>query len=496
MENLIFGILTVLICTIAYSFAFKLQRKEKYDLGIILLMLCGLLLRFYTASDLFLHAWDERYHALVAKNLMRHPLLPTLYDDPILAYDYKSWISNHVWLHKQPFSLWTIAGSMQIFGVNEIALRLPSIILTTIGIWLTYSIGRFFFNTRIAFLAAFFYSISGLITEMAAGRDAVDHVDVFFLFFIQLAIFFSIQFIRKEKTIFNILTGITIGLAILSKWLPALIVLPIWLLIVYDSGKYSFRSLLFQFAIVLAYSIIVFLPWQIYIHHTFPLEASWEAAFNFRHLSEVIEGRTGPFYFFLDKMRINYGELIYLPFIWFIWLSFRNIKNYKRLALSVWILVPLIFFSSVQTKMQNYILFIAPALFLITAGFYYEVLKYRAEHKYKWIFSLILILLIALPVRYTIERTKAFENRDRNTQWAQDLRDLNDKMIGKAVIFNYDRPIEAMFYTDMIAYNSLPEKNVVDNIIEKGYTVIINNKDKIPEDILSVPGVIIIDISE
>jgi len=38
------------------------------------LILCGFILRFYTASDLFLHSWDECYHALVAKNLIQHPL--------------------------------------------------------------------------------------------------------------------------------------------------------------------------------------------------------------------------------------------------------------------------------------------------------------------------------------------------------------------------------------------------------------------------------------
>lgn len=79
---------------------------------------------------------------------MNHPLKPTLYDNPILPYDYRNWVGNHVWVHKQPLPLWIMSASMWLFGVNEIALRLPSIILTTIGIWLSFIIGRYFFNKK------------------------------------------------------------------------------------------------------------------------------------------------------------------------------------------------------------------------------------------------------------------------------------------------------------------------------------------------------------
>ncbi len=50
-----------------------------------------------------LHDWDERYHALVAKNMIEQPFKPMLYKNPVLPYDYKDWdlksylacISNH-----------------------------------------------------------------------------------------------------------------------------------------------------------------------------------------------------------------------------------------------------------------------------------------------------------------------------------------------------------------------------------------------------------------
>ncbi|HDS07683.1 MAG TPA: phospholipid carrier-dependent glycosyltransferase, partial [Bacteroides sp.] len=262
MENMFLGMLIVLVCLAGYLFAFRLFGRNRIRSALILLMGCGMLLRVYTASDPFLHKWDERYHALVAKNLMQHPLKPTLYDTPLLEYDYMNWGGGHVWLHKQPLPLWTMAASMSLFGTSEFALRLPSILLTTLGIWITFAIGRILFNRRTGFIAAFLYSIHGLIIELAAGRVATDHVDVYFLFFIQLAILFAILFAGNKNIWMNILCGISMGLAVLSKWLPALIVIPIWLLMVVDSGRFTLREILMYFSLLCIVAVAVFLPWQ------------------------------------------------------------------------------------------------------------------------------------------------------------------------------------------------------------------------------------------
>ncbi|MBP7399885.1 MAG: hypothetical protein KA954_09890, partial [Chitinophagales bacterium] len=64
----------------------------------------------------YLHDWDERFHALVAKNMMTHPFTPMLRANPVLPYDETSWTDGHIWLHKQPLFLWQMALSMKIFG--------------------------------------------------------------------------------------------------------------------------------------------------------------------------------------------------------------------------------------------------------------------------------------------------------------------------------------------------------------------------------------------
>lgn len=476
MNNQVFGVLVIAFCVFLYWIAWKKQVENKMTIAVVLLLLGGLALRIFTSLDFYLHPWDERYHALVAKNLMHHPLIPTLYDNPILSYDYKNWIANHVWLHKQPLALWSIALSFKIFGVNVIALRLPAIILSTLGILIVYKIGRMMFSQRVGFIAAFLFSIHGLIIELSAGRVATDSVDISFLFFIELAVYFALLFAKTGKVKFNILTALSVGAAIMSKYLPALIVLPIWLLFVIQYKQVSLKKSILQFLLLVSIILVIVLPWQIYIHQAFPQEALWESNYNLRHFTEIIEEQTGGWFYHFSRMRILFGEIIYLPLIWLIYKSIKSKRNLIRWSLLVWILIPVIFFSLAKTKMQGYILFTAPALFILTALFWDYLYRFKNLIKYKWLNYIILILLIGLPVRYSFERIKPFDLTSRSPVWAEELIKLNQiPHSSKSVIFNISRPVETMFYTDFIAYDFLPDVKEIREIKEKGYDIFIAN---------------------
>src|SRR5215203_2721773 len=104
-------------------------------------MLTGLLFRAAMIwIDPFLHHWDEHFHALVAKNMIQHPLRPMLITDPVIPYKISNWVSNHIWVHKQPLFLWQMALSIHLLGFTEIAVRMPSLIMTSLSILLTYRI--------------------------------------------------------------------------------------------------------------------------------------------------------------------------------------------------------------------------------------------------------------------------------------------------------------------------------------------------------------------
>lgn len=480
MQEQLFGIITICFCGLVFWLAYKKTQSHQFFVSIVLLIIGGLILRLFVSADFFLHPWDERFHALVAKNLINHPLSPTLYDNPILPFDYKNWSENHIWVHKQPLPLWSISFSLWTFGINEIALRLPSILLTTIGILLTFQIGKNLYNKKVGFIAAFLYSIHGLIIEVTGGRAATDHIDVFFLFFIELAVLFAINFAQNRKILYNILCGISIGLAILSKWLPALIVLPIWLLLVIYFKKHSIKQVVLHFTILCLTILIISLPWQIYIHYTFPDESNWESSFNIKHITEALEGHGGSFFYHFNKMRMIFGEIIYIPIIWFCYKTIKRRNDLKKWSLAIWILIPYMFFSLAKTKMQCYTLFTAPAIFIITALFWHYLYTYRNQFKYKWLSYIVLFLLIVLPLRYSFERIKPLlRYNTRNPQWTEDIKQLNKiDNSTKKIIFNTESPIEIMFYTDFIAYKNIPDSETLNDLLLKGYKIYIcDNKN-------------------
>ncbi|MDD3741151.1 MAG: glycosyltransferase family 39 protein [Bacteroidales bacterium] len=486
------GNLVMLVTTIvSLGLSILFLRKSKHSLSLLLLIFAGLILRITISSDQYLHPHDEKYHALVAKNLIDHPLKPTLYENPIHKIDYTDWSCNHIWLHKQPLPLWCMAVSIYILGNNEFAVRTPSIILSCIAIWLIYQISLFFFKgkseRKTAWIAALLMTINGLVLELTGGRIATDHYDIFFMFFILAGIYFSAKHVISGKRIYSLLIGLSIGLAILTKWLPALIVIPIWLMIAFDSKKFSKSEIILNLLVITAIATAVFLPWQLYIYSHFPTEASYTASYNIKHFTEVLDNQTGEFWFYLARMGTNYGELIFLPLIFILIRYFKNKKDFKLFSLIIWIFIPLIFFSIAKTKMQAYILFIAPALFIISAWFVTYLTDKAIDGKHKFIDFALAILIIVLPIRYSIERIKPFSAENKNPDWVQTLKKLNNSKLPKnTLLFNHPYPIEAMFYLDCTAYSSLPPTDSLSKYYSEGYNIIIYNQTNVPEEILNV----------
>ncbi len=472
MENRIYGIITIAIVVIIYSCAYKRYLNDKIYSSLSLIILAGLILRIFTSFDYYLHPWDERYHALVAKNLLENPFKPMLYNVPLLEYDYKNWANNHIWVHKQPFPLYSIALSIWLFGKSAFAIRIPSILLNTIAIYATFKIGHQLANRKVGLIAAFLFSINGLIIEQTAGRVATDHVDVFFLSLITLAVYQLFKSVDENSKFSFFIGSLFIGLAILSKWLPALIVVLLW--IIYAHNKLKTKQILWQLSLILFIIGMVVFPWQFYIMSQFPLEATWESSYNKLHFFKNLLPVDQAYYYHFDRMRIIFGELVYLPLIW---LAYRLTKSKNRQTIFIilsWIIIPYVFFSIAKTKMQAYIIFCAPAIFIMIGIFLQEIQQYK--QKLKIMVTLISMLLIALPIRYSIERIKPFQLRDRNPEWISQIKSIDSaKPNTKKVIFNCQYPIESMFYTNMICYNRIPSLDKLHEILSKGYDIYIDD---------------------
>lgn len=476
------GIVFLIVVAVIFITAFRFFKNNQIHNALIFIILGGFILRGWCIfNDGFLFAWDERYHALVAKNLAENPFLPVLFKNPLLEFDFQQWTINHVWLHKQPLSLWLMAGSIKLFGASEWAIRLPSLLLSTIGIYLTFRIARFFKDEKTGLLAAFFQAVNGLLIEITTGRESTDHPDNVFFFFIQLSIFWIIIFLKRKSILNLILIGLWLGLAILSKWLPALIVLPIFIILTLDNE--GFKKTILNLIVISIAALLVALPWQIYIFQRFPLEAAFEYSNNMRHFTEVFEGHDGSIWWHFTKAMRIWNELIYVAFAWFLYKIFTEKANKKWWALLIWIAVPYVFFSIASTKMIAYPLFTAPAVFTILAIFWWQL--YDKPLKIKILNQLILTAIIVISIRYGYERLFLFKNTD--SYLAETARIKSWQLDSQTVIFNLpEKYIETMFYTSVAAaYPFIPTDEQIENLKQRGYKIwIVKNLNISPELLL------------
>ncbi|MBL7816905.1 MAG: glycosyltransferase family 39 protein [Saprospiraceae bacterium] len=477
------GILLLSITSCLFGLAFYFFNKNQLYKALFANGLGGFLLKGWCASDSFLHSWDERYHALVAKNLMKHPLRPTLYDTPLFPYDFTAWGDNHIWLSKQPLPLWAIAASMKVLGVNEWAVRLPSLVVGTLAIGLTFLIAHQLFGEKIAFIASFLHAIHGLTIEANAGRDSGDHIFTFFAFFIELGVYFALLSDKSEqKRSFSILTGVSMGCAFLCKWQPALLILPFWL-----ASQSNIQQI---FKNILPLSIAAFLvaaPWQFYIFQHFPTEAQWIFKAIFQPMTQPTQGHSGAWWYYIEQTRITFGEIIYLPMLWLLYVFYRTPKQTHIRLLTVWLFVPLILLSAMATKRQYYLNEYAPAYFILTAFF----LDFLKNNKEKTVFSpiiakILMVLLILLPIRYSIERVKPFDMKIAEVEKARKIKEWKTKLTNAkiTVVFNTKQPIETMFYHNIVAaYMFLPSQQQVDSLLLRGYIVAVGNDESIPAEL-------------
>ncbi|HEV7785547.1 MAG TPA: glycosyltransferase family 39 protein, partial [Thermoanaerobaculia bacterium] len=246
----------------------------------------------------------------------------------------------------------------------EVAMRLPGMLLSVAAIYFTYRIGAHFCGRQAGLLAAFFHATNGYLLQLPGGRVAVDQVDNDVIFFVELGVFLSVLYLESGRRWLVPATGASVGLAVLTKWIPGLLAVPLFLALAW--GKERPRRIALDLAVICLTGAALALPWQVYTRLSFPLETHWEMVYNLRHLLVPIEGLGGSPFFYLTHMTRYFGELVYLPLGWFLLKLVRE-RGPNLLRLAVWLLLPYIAFSLAATKMEGYVMTAAPALFLIEA---------------------------------------------------------------------------------------------------------------------------------
>lgn len=494
--------INVLILLLFISTSCYFYVKSSMKIALFFLFLTALLLRFYfVVTDDFLHDWDERFHAVVAKNVMNNPFKPMLRANPIIDYNYTDWCCNHVWLHKQPLFLWQMALSMKIFGVNLFALRLPSALMGALLIFPTYKIGKLIFNPTIGYFAAFLLCFAQYQIELISGAMGMDHNDMAFLFYVTLSIWAFFEYYQSLSLKWVLLIGLFSGMAILCKWLTGLLVYLGWVIYLLANWQNkSFRHFIKDFFLAISTTIIVALPWQIYIDRAFPLESAHERAFNWKHIFENIEGHKGSIFYYLLKMDFHYGNYVYLLLVLGILIILKNC-SLRQLLLMIYVATIYFFFSIiVKSKLPSYVYVISPLVYLIIGLAIYHISRIKAI--YQSIISLSLLFIVAIitlqPMRLYENHLKANVETEIERHNTAIYQELNDLVPSDYVVFNCKEfdDTEAMFYSNRNVYQWYLNEEEYHKLKTKGQKIAVFRKtanQPLPKNLLEDKEILVID---
>jgi 4-amino-4-deoxy-L-arabinose transferase len=378
--------------------------RPRRDPILLVILLGSLLLNTQRIDHPGLHYFDESFHAIVARNLLKHPFKPTLIDAPYLAYDPTHWGENHVWLHKPILPLWTIAASYLVFGVNTFALRIPSAILSTASVALTFLIGSRLFDRRTGLVAASLQAINPAILMLVQGYLFSDHVDICLLFWVEVGVYFVVRASQTGRWSDVVLVGLAQGLAYLSKSYLAAILTGLaataWLLprlgfVSPDHSRWKFRHLAGMVGVTLA----TVAPWTIYCAWAFPAEFAHEHGYVFTHVGQGVENWGGPwdrlvFDYLIGLYHNFYTPLIVAGLVMVVpMLTSRKLPLWFVLAWLFGVLGPHAF---AATKTPSATLIALPAGFLLLARWMVEGWEGRRGQLATWA-SIMAVVAVASP---------------------------------------------------------------------------------------------------
>lgn len=450
-----------------------LSYRKQYDRAIVVLFFAAFSIRlFMIYLDPFLHEWDERYHALVAENMMHYPFKPMLRVRDWVNFDYRGWTFNHIWLHKQPLFLWQMALSMKIFGVSEFAARYPDVLMGSISILLLYRTSVLMTaNKAVAFIAALLLCYSNFELEMTSGLEAMGSCDLAFEFYVLASIWAYAEYSSSNALKYAMLTGAFAGCAVLTKWLAGLVVFSGWAIVILPTlATKECRKEMIHFFIALCVAVVIFLPWQLYTFHAFPQMARYEMAYNSLHVFHVVESHGGDSTFYVGWFSKFFGSFVFLllPCGLQLIALFKQYHNRLSLSLACNFLAIFVFFSFIaQTKLNGYFAIAIPMGYIFIAISIYHLVTAGKLYKFIYLPVVFIAALCCLDVaNITFQHDPANRNSNAGSDWqskynnARVFKNIKQHLPrGAQVMLNVRDNIEFMFYNnDLDAYNELDEE--------------------------------------
>lgn len=500
-----------LLCVSVVLVLVSLWEQSRGASSKALLLLTFSALSFYAfvaLFDPFLHIWDERFHALVAKNLSHHPLLPTLYDNPVVSMAYDRWDRAIVWLHKQPLFLWQIALSLKVWGCNTFGLRFPSVIMASLLLPITYRVGKLLGNDSVGFISAAFMLSSFYTVQLVSGVQGMEHNDLAFLFYVSASIWAWVEYEFAEgykKWRWALLIGLFSGAAILCKWLVGLLVYAAFSSQILTDFNWKRIG---HVAVALLVTTLMVLPWQLLSFSWYPAEAAFEMKYNALHFTDAIEGHGGEWLFHWEKIPVLFGSAVQVLLIpAFLGLILTSTK--KRVA-AAFVLLPIltyVFYSLASTKMQSYPYVVAMPIYVSMAflvNWFIQRLKGLTSSKVAtWLSTILLVVSMVFNLNIKellLVHTSWYGYNEYHEELSKNrliFLELKEELPVNSVLFNVSgrHYVEAMFYTDFPAYEMMPGTIEIQQVLDADMVPVVLNDERVelPIELTTDNRVLVVD---
>ena len=431
----------------------ELGRKQNTTVFIICLILVLALSYFpvfWRLDSSYLRLWDESRLAMNALEMSRN--------GNIIVTHFEG--EPDMWNTKPPFLIWLQAISIKIFGINELAIRLPVAIaafLTIISLFIFCA--RYLKNSIAGLLSSLILATTnGFIYYHVARHGEYDAVLILFTTLASL-FFFIYSEAPAVKIRYLYLFTAMLFLGIMTKGIAACIFLPA--LLMYSFFTLKIKKMLVSKHLYINVLLLVSMVFGYYFLRNALTPGYIDAVLEneiFGRYMEVNEGHRGDFWYYFNDMHDN----TFMPWLYFLLpafflLLFHKKNRFIRLSmyLVLWIISFFLIMSYSETKLWWYIAPVYPVAALLIGVAFGEIAQEFASRSVRWspaidyylIISILAFLL--LPYINIINEIKTpIKEYGNEMQYRDYLREYSKVFNEELTIATPGYNAHAMFYIE------------------------------------------------
>ena len=374
--------------------------------------------------------WDEVTHLNGGLSLLRG--------------DFHSYFNFNAF-YPPMYDLFT-AGFFGIAGISVLTARLVTVFFSILSLYAVFEFGYRIYSPKIGLFASIFLALMpGFIW---LSRLAL--IETMLIFFFTITALLFLVWLRNGKNKYLILSGLTLGIGILTKY-QMVIIGAIMITSMVVLGWWQLRKRFTRFPLLILVTLVVVIPWIIVSYQVYAsrMIETWIYALNMGNpdrslyslgLNSVGINRFPHFYveipnwthlpiFYLIEMTAPYSDIHPVSLILYI-LSFGGLVLFawRRKApdkyLLIWFVAVYVFFTAISNKQWRYIAPIFPVLALsaaclLTSGLETAHRIWRnkqltiSERRFAQVGASFLIIFVLMGTAFSVSDANYWVTKDR-----------------------------------------------------------------------------------